>query len=84
MDHHPAKRSAPDERILLIKDIRTRLGDSASVDGSVSRDVPVLSCSIVSSRLIRYFSLGKGQAAMPPSMTLTLLQPLPSRALAAS
>ena len=31
-----------------------------------------------------YFSLGYGQAMMPPSMTLTFFQPLPSRASAAS
>lgn len=31
-----------------------------------------------------YFSLGKGQAMTPPSMTLTLVQPRPSRMRAAS
>ena len=92
IDHHPAKRTMADEKSFVMKDAFA----GGAADGGAACAVPPSVCfrSVVFIflsrcpyplfRMLCYFSLGKGHAMMPPSMTFTFFQPLPSSTRAAS
>lgn len=76
IDHHPAKRIMVDDNSLVRKGV---FGD-----GRPGATPSVLRIVFAFMLFPCYFSLGNGQAAIPPSMTFTFFQPLPSSTLAAS